>query len=324
MLIHDRIYGDFEINEPVMLALISSPSFQRLKRIEQLGLPDEYYHIAGYKRFEHCIGVMHLLQTLGASIEEQVAGLLHDVSHTAFSHLVDWVVGQEDVEDFQDTNHEAFILRSELAQILRDHGYDPHRIADYHPFTLLERDAPDVCADRVDYALREMPVEATRAALPYLVNHAQEMVFKEKDAALQFARAYLGLQMNHWGAFEAVSRYRLTAHALKRALEVGHITLEDFWSDGQTIIEKLLQAGDPLYAKTFTILRNKSLKAFPRLAEPAHKKFRHVDPNVLSGGTCVRVSELEPAFANELEVARAENAKGVLPIDVVSALESME
>lgn len=321
MHIDDHIYGKFDVTEPVILALIASPSFKRLKNIEQLGLPDAYYHIRGYKRFEHCIGVMHLLKRLGANLEEQVAGLLHDVSHTAFSHLVDWVVGEEAVEDFQDNNHEAFILRSELAQILRDHGYDPKRIADYHPFTLLERDAPDLCADRVDYALREMSPTTARQTLPHLRSHDGELVFGQQDAALLFARAFLDLQMTHWGAFEAVSRYRLTAHALKHALEQNVIVFKDFWSDGQSIINKLLATDMPVYQKTFEILRNKSLAAFPRSLEPAHKKFRHVDPRVLCGDSCVRLSELEPTFALELARAREENEKGVLPIDVEKALQ---
>jgi HD superfamily phosphohydrolase len=34
---------------------------------------------------------MLLVRRLGASLEEQIAALLHDVSHTAFSHVIDSV-----------------------------------------------------------------------------------------------------------------------------------------------------------------------------------------------------------------------------------------
>lgn len=65
---------------------------QRLKGISQFRIPDKYYFKDNYSRFEHSIGVMVLLGKLGASQEEQIAGLLHDVSHKAFSHVYDWVV----------------------------------------------------------------------------------------------------------------------------------------------------------------------------------------------------------------------------------------
>lgn len=320
MHISDRIYGHVQIKEQVLLDLITTPSFQRLKRIEQLGLPDQYYHVKGFKRYEHCIGVMILLRRLGASLEEQVAGLLHDVSHTAFSHLIDWVIGDEAVEDFQDNNHEAFILRTELADVLRRHGVSPQRVADYHPFTLLEREAPDLCADRVDYALREMPKADVLVCAPNLVNVDSQIVFNDLGPARCFAQRYLDLQMYHWGAYEAVSRYRLAANALKHALKNGVITPDDFWSDGQSIIETLLATNDPLYEKTFSLLARTSLEGLPKDSKPAHKKFRHVDPPVLHEGVLTRVSTLDSSFADRLVTARKENEEGVYPIDVEVAL----
>ncbi len=38
---------------------------------------------------------MMLVNRLGGSLEEQIAALLHDVSHTAFSHVIDYVLEQK-------------------------------------------------------------------------------------------------------------------------------------------------------------------------------------------------------------------------------------
>ena len=159
MTINDPIYGKFKITEPVLIELIEAPSMQRLKKISQLGLPDRYYHRKGFSRFDHSIGVLLALRQLKADLEEQVAGLLHDVSHTAFSHLVDWVIGDPTKEDFQDKNHLSYLKKSEIPKILSEAGFDVKQIADHHRFKLLERDAPEMCADRLDYALREFPIE---------------------------------------------------------------------------------------------------------------------------------------------------------------------
>lgn len=88
MNIADPIYGKMRIQKPVLIELLSAPSVIRLKNISQFGIPDQYYHLKNYSRFEHSVGVMILLRKLGASVEEQAAGLLHDVSVSAFSHII--------------------------------------------------------------------------------------------------------------------------------------------------------------------------------------------------------------------------------------------
>src|SRR5882672_946575 len=132
MIVGDRTYGKTDITSEVILELINSKPLQRLKGIAQYGIPDVFYHHKNYSRYEHSVGVMLLLRRLGASEEEQIAGLLHDVSHTAFSHVIDWVVGEGGAESYQDEQHEHFIRESEIPRILKKHGYAVERITDYH------------------------------------------------------------------------------------------------------------------------------------------------------------------------------------------------
>lgn len=91
MIISDVLYGEFEVDQ-VVEELILSKSVQRLKGIHQTGasyLVNKEWNVT---RFDHSVGVMLLVKKLGGSVEEQIAGLLHDVSHTAFSHVVDYVL----------------------------------------------------------------------------------------------------------------------------------------------------------------------------------------------------------------------------------------
>ena len=109
MKINDRVYGNQEINEAILLDLINSNSIKRLKDISQIGMPDEYLSFSGFSRYEHSLGVMILLKRLRANLEEQVAGLLHDISHTPFSHVIDWVIGDPTKEDYQDSIFREFL-----------------------------------------------------------------------------------------------------------------------------------------------------------------------------------------------------------------------
>jgi len=87
----------------LIVELIDSAEFQRLRRIRQLGLAMFTYQGAEHSRFTHSIGVMHVmtraLDLLGAhhsiSPEARIVGragaLLHDLGHGPLSHVVEKV-----------------------------------------------------------------------------------------------------------------------------------------------------------------------------------------------------------------------------------------
>ncbi len=308
---HDQIYGESRIDIPVAIDVIRSATFQRLKRINQYGVPDEFYHLPNFSRYEHSIGVMLLLKHLGASEEEQLAGLLHDVSHKAFSHVYDWVAGSAKHEDSQDKGHMQYIENSELAAILSAHGYKVEKITDYHRFGLLERESPDLCADRVDYALRELKPELAREIFKGLTVFNGQIVCKNLQRAAKFGRAFLKLQVEHWGGYEAVVRYHIFSGILKLALEKGIITPENFMTDDDFVTTKLKESGDEEISRKLNFLRQKPL---PKTKEgiTVHKKFRYIDPLFINNGKLLRLSEADEKFLETLEKAREENLKGVI------------
>lgn len=83
-----------------------TPEFQRLRNIRQLGSVSFIYPCANHTRLEHCYGVYHLAGQLANRIRVlqpeldvtntdletvQLAGLLHDIGHGAFSHAFESV-----------------------------------------------------------------------------------------------------------------------------------------------------------------------------------------------------------------------------------------
>src|SRR6266487_4621321 len=99
-----RLRTDSDEGE-LMMRLIDTPEFQRLRRIKQLGLGLYTYQGAEHSRFTHSLGAFHLmtrvLERLGERyrIEEgdraaaRAAALLHDVGHGSFSHVMEKVLG---------------------------------------------------------------------------------------------------------------------------------------------------------------------------------------------------------------------------------------
>ena len=82
----DRAYGNFEIKEPVILELINSKTIQRLKDIDQAG----YFLNSSFSHEPHILvlniqsAFICFLKMYKAPIEEQIAGIIPDVSHSAF------------------------------------------------------------------------------------------------------------------------------------------------------------------------------------------------------------------------------------------------
>jgi len=318
MVINDNIYGKIKIVEPVLLELLKTPSILRLKKISQFGIPDKYYHFKNYSRYEHSVGVMILLRKLKATLEEQVAGLLHDVSVLAFSHITDWLFGdgRKGVEDYHDSIHVAFVKKTEIPKILEKYDFLEDRILDEHNFTLLERKAPDLCADRIDYALREfkywLNFKIVSGCIKSLVNYNGEMVFSNEKIAFDFAINYLQLQTEHWGGYEAMMRYHLFSNVLEKVIGDGLLKEKDFYKDEKYVLDKFENIKDNEIQQTLKILRNKKLHDMRnRSRQKVIKKFRFVDPKVLADNKIERLSQINFEFAEILKKHSEINKRGL-------------
>lgn len=101
-IINDPVYGFISIPDGIIYDLIEHSFFQRLRRINQLGLTHYVYPGAVHSRFHHAIGAMHLMhqaidvlrsKSFDISDEEYEAAcigiLLHDIGHGPYSHTLE-------------------------------------------------------------------------------------------------------------------------------------------------------------------------------------------------------------------------------------------
>ncbi len=323
--VKDPVYGAFGIKEPVLIELMNSKPVQRLKGITQLGVPEKYNKFSDFSRYEHSIGVMLLLRKLGASIEEQIAGLLHDVSHTAFSHIADRIWGDPKKEDFQDNNHWKIIKDSEIPQILQKYGFDAKRISELEAFTLLDKDIPELCADRIDYSLREghywAHPEAIGEILDNLTVKNNQIVLKTRKSAELFAKLFLKLQREHWGSDDGIIRHKIFSEVLKNAMEKNIISKADFLKDDNAILEVIENSNNEFIAKGLKFLsENKLIIHGGKTGDVSYKKFRYIDPLYLEGDELKRLSETSQEFNESLREAREQNQRGV-KIQISTLLE---
>ena len=315
MILKDRVWGEFKVDESPLIDIIKNPEFKRLDKISQFGLPFKYYPLPQFTRHEHSIGVMLLLRKLGAGLEEQTAGLLHDTSHTAFSHLVDWVIGDRKREDFQDNRHIDYLKNSSFREIIENHGFNIDDIASLSKYSLLEMPIPNLCADRVDYAMREFQDWANPSIVGFcsagLENYNGKIVFSRHEDARNFAYSYMKLQREHWDGAEWMLRWQIFSEALKESINKGIIKREDFLLNDEEVLEKIENCEDRSILAKLKKLRgglNYSLNC-DECDYILRKKFRHIDPCYLENGSIKRLSIEEPEYKRHLlEEKRSNNA----------------
>lgn len=247
MQYQDRIYKNQEIKEPVILALINSPALQRLKGIDQAGYFEPQYPGTSHSRFEHSVGVYLLLRQYGAKLEEQIAGLIHDVSHSAFSHCIDYVLaeGSQTEHSHQDNVFEGYVKKSTIPSILKKYGYDSDYILNDDNFPLKETQLPDLCADRIDYSLRGMLIyqlidqKTVEKLLKSLKTVDNQWIFQDFETAKTFAELFMRLNQEFYCGFSTARMFRTVGDYLKYSLNQGYISLADLYQDDRLVLNKI-------------------------------------------------------------------------------------
>ena len=154
----------------LMMRLIDTREFQRLRRIKQLGLGLYTYQGAEHSRFTHSLGAFHLMTRVLDRLREKhvindqdrtaarAAALLHDVGHGSFSHVMEKVLG---------FHHEKWTVEvvlseaTEIGQLLRSYSSDlPAKVAaiiegKFQPAALAQLVSSQLDVDRMDYLLRD-------------------------------------------------------------------------------------------------------------------------------------------------------------------------
>ena len=174
----DPIHGTIIVDNQIILDLIDTPEFQRLRRIKQLGTSSMTFHGAEHSRFGHCLGVYEITRRICNLFQRNYpqqapqdglwndqerpvalcAALLHDLGHGPYSHTFEHIFH---------TDHEQItrrIITSEstnINRILRRVGNDfPQKVASvidhtYQNPQVVQMISSQVDADRMDYLQRD-------------------------------------------------------------------------------------------------------------------------------------------------------------------------
>lgn len=314
MIINDPIYGEVKITEPVLIDLIKSKALQRLKHINQHGANYFYWPEAKtINRHNHSVGVMLLIRKLKGSLKEQIAGLLHDVAHSAFSHVLDYLVDNREHQAHEQMA-KKFIETTDIPEILKNYDYDLNEILDHASFGLLEQPAPALCADRVDYFLRDslaygmINKPEIEKILRHLAVKNNMIVTTSAEVAKLMGERYLEMDREYWATSKpAMAVNYALVEIIRHAFGIGVLRFEDLWTlNDQQVVDRLKGLQDPIIDRWFALMQPDILiiEDPDRYDVHVYTKIRLIDPPVLIKNKLSPLSQLDHDFADQLAQAR--------------------
>ena len=317
------VWGTHEINNIILENLIDHDVVQRLKHIDQSGPLPYIMSAPFFSRYDHSIGVLVLLQKAKAPLQEQVAGLLHDVSHTAFSHLGDHLFFKDNqTHSYQDTIHLSFLKKFSVEKLdfLKDiqlEDLDP----DLPHYKALERPLPDLCADRIQYILHTGVIfkKISSAFALDIVNNLDfthgDWFFTSKSLAKSFAVLSLDFTKTLWGSPWNWFMYKDFGDAIQHAMDMNMLSQDDIkYGTDLKIMNILKQCKDPVIQEKLKGLQNIQhvfrCVPFGQGTWNIKPKFRGVDPFVQTKKGLQRLSSLDREFKQNFDETKRWCEKG--------------
>lgn len=140
-----------------LLPFLKAPVLKRLNDISQ-GCGTEYCTFYTLKipqsRLTHSIGVALIVRHFTHDQKQTLAGLFHDISHSIFSHVGDFLLG--DAEHQESSEQHMNKLLSEdpiILHELKKLGISIAEVDDYTLYPIADNHGPQLSADRLEYTL---------------------------------------------------------------------------------------------------------------------------------------------------------------------------
>jgi len=298
--VHNIIRVNTDSDEgKLIVGLIDTPEFQRLRRIRQLGLAYFAYQAAEHSRFTHSLGAYHLATRMVAKLRltyaipdevqtaVRVAALLHDIGHGPFSHVI---------ESILDFHHEDFTIaavlsdETEVGRLLQK--FSP-RLADdvasiirgdFHPRALAQLVSSQLDVDRMDYLLRDSLMTGAKYGIYDLEWITKSIEINEADDHLYVSAPGIYAVEDYLQARYYMYRQVYFHRTLRSAEAVLKVLLrralylyksgEPVWRTEGTPMEKIL-AGSKLSLKEHLELDDTDVMF-------SIKRWQHADDPILS------------------------------------------
>lgn len=341
---HSQTKKSFDIEEYYKILCPEFPNFLKkyielpiMQRLSGIGLlcgtdwTSLYKNRFFYSRLDHSVGVALIIWNFTKDKTQTIAGLLHDVSTTVFSHVSDFRKGDALTQTSTEEPTTKMILSdSALCKLLESDGIEPKDVVDYHIYPIADNEIPSLSADRLEYMYPSglaldgswtfEEIAKTYNDLIILKNeeNKEELGFKTIEMAELYCKKFcmIGhiLQLN-----ENKLSLQLLSQIMSKAVELDVLQEEDFMTLSESkIIEKIesfiskktLSMEEQKFATMYNTFRKMTKVEHTNQKLPEDKYFcvslkvkqRYINPLVKVGSNSQQAKRLSEVsdFANKL------------------------
>ena len=298
-IINDPVFGFIKIRRGLLYDIVQHPFFQRLNRINQLGLASVVYPGARHTRFQHSLGAFYLMTEALRSLQEkgvyifdseaeavQAAILMHDIGHGPFSHVLEHTlisgISHEDI---------SLLMMEQISRELKDRltlaisifrDQYPNKI--FHQLISSQLDM-----DRLDYLRRDSFFTGVTegnigsARIIKMLNVANERLVVESKGIYSIENYLTTRRLMYWQVYlhkTAVGYEKILVNALTRAKDLAREGYEVFASPALAYFLK-----NDIDARWFDC-HDEALQMYAELDDSdiwsALKVWKHHDDKILS------------------------------------------
>lgn len=301
---------------------IELPILQRLAGIGLLCGSDWtklFHNRFFYSRLDHSIGVALIVWHFTNDKAQTIAGLLHDVSTSVFSHVSDFRKGDALTQTITESDNARMIREDfKLVELLKSDGLTVEQVQDYHIYPIADNEIPQLSADRLEYMFPSGAVlegswnmDSIRETYNDVCvlqneNGEPELGFKTLKIAEEYCRKFCMtghiLQMN-----EDKLTLHMMGQIMNKAVEEGLLQESDFMSlSEKEIIEKIEGNGSEKFQRLYKAYRNMDqvIHTNERLDSENYfiinlkVKQRYINPLVVTNKVTQRLSQTSNYASN--------------------------
>lgn len=298
-IINDPVFGFIKIPRGLLYDIVKHPLFQRLNRINQLGLASVVYPGARHTRFQHSLGAFHLMSEAILSLQQkghfifdseaeavQAAILMHDIGHGPFSHVLENTlisgISHEDISllMMEQINHDLSGRLNLAIAIFKD---------EYPKRFLHQLISSQLDMDRLDYLRRDSFFTGVTegnigsARIIKMLNVVDDRLVVEHKGIYSLENYLTTRRLMYWQVYlhkTAVAYEKVLVNMLTRAKDLSKQGREVFASPALSYF-----IHNDVDAKWFT-LHSEALQMYEELDDSdiwsAMKAWKHSDDKILA------------------------------------------